>query len=270
MIHSASSRLALLFLLASAAQTVYSQSPDTHAPAPATVSNSSATPLRFDVVSIHPHQPNGDEPSNRRVLPGGRFIATNTTLRTLIRIAFASDDDRIFGEPEWAGEAFDINGTIANRTDITSPDQLSQLLLSLLEERFQFKFHRAQKEAPIYRLELNSPGKLGSALRPSNPDTQPNMSTNSNGATTTMKVTKASMADVAATLARQAHRPVEDHTGLQGNFDFQIEWAPDENPNSAAPSLFTVLTEQLGLKLRPAKGSVDTFVIDQIARPTAN
>jgi len=263
MIHSASSRLALLFLLASATQTIQSQSVGTVAAQP------SAPPLRFDVVSIHPHQTNGDEPSNRRVLPGGRFIATNTTLRTLIRIAFASDDDRIFGEPEWAGEAFDINGTIANRADITSPDQLSQLLLSLLEERFQFKFHRAQKEAPIYRLELNNSGKLGPALRPSNPDTQPNMSTNSNGATTTMKVTKASMADVAATLARQAHRPVEDHTGLQGNFDFQIEWAPDENPNSTAPSLFTVL-KQLGLKLRPAKGSVDTFVIDQIARPTAN
>jgi uncharacterized protein (TIGR03435 family) len=65
-------------------------------------------------------------------------------------------------------------------------------------------------------------------------------------------------------------RPVEDHTNLEGYFDHQIEWSPEEAPDSVNPYLFTVLKEQLGLRLRPAKGIAATFVIDQITHPTAN
>lgn len=228
-------------------------------------------PMRFEVVSIHPHQLNGDNSSNRQVLPGGRFVATNTSVHTLMRIAFIADDNRINGLPSWTNdETFDISGTTVDRAEVKTPQQFQQLLLSLLEDRFQLKFHTEKKEVPVYRLEFASPGKLGPALKPSTPASQPNMSTNSNGSMAAMKVSKASMADIAATLARQAHRPVEDHTGLQGEFDFQIEWAADGSADSVAPSLFTVLSEQLGLKLRPAKGTVDTFVVDHIARPAAN
>ena len=78
------------------------------------------------------------------------------------------------------------------------------------------------------------------------------------------------MVDVAAVLRRQAGRPVEDHTGLNGNFDFQIEWAPEATADFADPSLFTVLKEQLGLKLRPAKGTTEILIIDQISHPSAN
>ena len=35
-------------------------------------------PLRFEVASIRAHGPTGDEPSDRRILPGGRFIASVT------------------------------------------------------------------------------------------------------------------------------------------------------------------------------------------------
>lgn len=96
------------------------------------------------------------------------------------------------------------------------------------------------------------------------------MSTNSNGAKSVMKVSKMSMVDVAAALRRQSGRPVEDHTGLIGPFDFQIEWAPEETPDSTDASLFTVLKEQLGLKLRPAKGTDEILVIDHIAEPSDN
>lgn len=261
--------LLLLFVLAPSTLMAQSQLPSASS---VVVPHPDAQPaLRFEVVSIRAHQPDGDDTSNRRILPGGRFVATNTTVRTLVRVAFATDDNRISGMPAWtADDTFDISGTTVNRTDVTTPQQFQQLLLSLLEDRFQFKFHREQKEESIYWLELNKPGKLGPALKPSTPASQSIMSTNANGSKAAMTVSKASMADIAATLSRQAHRPVEDHTGLSGNFDFQIEWAPEEDPDATGPSLFTVLTEQLGLKLRPAKGAVDTFVIDQIARPTAN
>lgn len=237
-----------------------------------TVSPPAAHPaLRFEVSSIRPHRSTGDEPSNRRVLPGGRFVATNTTVRTLIRIAFGTDDNRMSGAPSWIdNETFDIEGTTVDRAEVTTPQQFQQLILSLLEDRFEFKFHHEQKEGPVYWLELEKPGRLGPALKLSSPDSQPNMSTNSNGSKAAMKASKMSMADVAAALRRQVDRPVEDHTGLKGDFNFQIEWAPEETPDSAYPVLFTVLKEQLGLKLQSAKGTTETLVIDQITRPSAN
>jgi uncharacterized protein (TIGR03435 family) len=227
--------------------------------------------LRFEVASIRAHQSAGDEPSNRQVLPGGRFVATATNVRTFVRVALGSDAISVPSAANWIdSETFDIIATTANHTEVTTPQQFQQLILSLLEDRFQFKFHRQGKEAAVYWLELNKPGKLGPALKQSGPASESNMSTNSNGSKVAMKISKMSMADIAAALRRQAGRPVEDHTDLKGNFDFQIEWARDETADSADPSLFTVLKEQLGLKLQSAKGVTETFVVDQIAHPSAN
>lgn len=229
------------------------------------------TPLRFEVASIRLHRFAGDEPSDRRVLPGGRFVATATTVRALIRIAFGIDSNRMSGAPGWIdSETFDIKAATADHAEIKTPQQFQQVILSLLEDRFQFKYHRVEKEGPVYWLELDKPGRLGPALKRSTPDSQPNMSTNSNGVRAEMRASKMSMVDVAAALRRQAGRPVEDRTGLNGNFDFQIEWAPGETVDSDDPSLFTVLKEQLGLKLQPARGTIETLVIDQISHPSAN
>lgn len=198
-------------------------------------------------------------------------MATATSVRTLIRIAFGTDDNLISGAPRWIdNETFDIDAVTADHAEVKTPQQFQQLILSLLEDRFQFKFHRVQKDVSVYWLELDKPGKPGPALKPSNPDSEPNMSTNSDGSRTAMKVTRMSMADIAAGLRRQAGRPVEDHTGLSGAYDFQVEWAPDETAESTDASLFTVLREQLGLKLRPAKGMVESFVIDQVTEPSEN
>jgi len=184
------------------------------------------SPLRFEVASIHPHRFAGDEPSVRRVFPGGRFVATATTVRTLLRIAFGTDDNRMSGVPNWVdNETFDINATTAGHAEVKNPRQFQQLILSLLEDRFQLSFHREQREGPVYWLELDKPGKTGPALRLSTPESQPEMSTNANGSGVVMKVSKASISDIAAALRRQAGRPIEDHTGLKDNFDFEIEWA---------------------------------------------
>lgn len=234
-------------------------------------SRSVEKPLRFEVASIRPHSSSGDESSDRQMLPGGRFVATATTVRTLIRIALGTEDSRIFGAPSWTGsEAFDINAVVSNQSEVKNSQQFQELILSLLEDRFQFKFHREPRKAPVYWLEVDKPGRLGPALTQSAPAVEPSMSNNANESTLTMKATKVSMRDFAAALQRQVGRPVEDHTDLQGTFDIRIEWAREETLNSNAPHLFTVLKEQLGLKLRPATGEVETIVIDEISRPSPN
>lgn len=204
-------------------------------------------------------------------MPGGRFVATATSVRTLLRVAFGADDNRMSGVPSWVdNETFDINATTGGHAEIKSPQQLQQLILSLLEDRFQLRFHREQKEGPVYWLELDRPGKTGPSLRLSTPESQSGMSTNVNGNRVVMKVSKASMSDIAAALRRPAGHPVEDHTGLKDSFDFEIEWAREETPESVEPSLSTVLKEKLGLKLQPAKGAIEILVVDQIAHPSPN
>lgn len=228
-------------------------------------------PLSLEVSSVRPHIPEPNEPSNRRVLPGGRYAATNTTVRTLIRIAFGIDDKRMSGAPSWIdNEAFDINAITAGHVEIQTPEQLQHLTLTLLEERFQFKFHRGTAEGPVFLLELEKPGKLGPALKPSAPETKAGMSVNRNAGKITMRVMQTPMDAIASALSRQLGRPVENRTGLKSNFDFSIQWAADETAESADPGLFTVMKEQLGIKVRPAKGTFETIIIDQISHPTEN
>lgn len=73
-------------------------------------------------------------------------------------------------------------------------------------------------------------------------------------------------------------RPILDKTGLSGNFDFTLEWTPEElNLNGAkaaldpnGPTFFEALKDQLGLKLVSTTGTVQTLIIDHIEQPSPN
>ncbi len=60
-----------------------------------------------------------------------------------------------------------------------------------------------------------------------------------------------SMQEFAGSLARQFGNPILDMTGLQGVYDFTLDYAHDDSAaadNGPGPSIFTALQEQLGLK----------------------
>jgi len=95
------------------------------------------------------------------------------------------------------------------------------------------------------------------------------------------------MSLAARTLSNFAGRPVVDRTGLSGNWQFVLMFLGDSrgpagsadaesraiaagSPDPDAPSLFTAVQEQLGLKLQPTKAPVDVMVVDQIERPTSD
>ena len=79
-----------------------------------------------------------------------------------------------------------------------------------------------------------------------------------------------SIAFLCASLSHSAGRLIIDKTGLTGNYEINLTWAWNDDPNSTAPSLFSALEEQLGLKLESAKAPLDVVVIDHIERPTEN
>jgi len=83
--------------------------------------------------------------------------------------------------------------------------------------------------------------------------------------------------NVAALLGRY----VANETGLTASYDLKLEWTPDapvQPPQPGEPvaatdagtSIFTALTEQLGLRLESKKGPVPVYVVEKIEKPTAN
>lgn len=76
---------------------------------------------------------------------------------------------------------------------------------------------------------------------------------------------------LAAILAHVLGKPVVDQTGLKGSYDVRLEYAPMDGANSDAPSIYTAVEEQLGLRLEAQSLPVEAFVIDHIDRvPTEN
>ncbi len=81
------------------------------------------------------------------------------------------------------------------------------------------------------------------------------------------------MADLSLILQFHVDRPIVDHTGLRGRYDFKLQWATDDAPaetHDAPPGLFTAIQEQIGLKLERMKAPANVLVIEEIAKPGAN
>lgn len=100
-------------------------------------------------------------------------------------------------------------------------------------------------------------------------------STSVNGSRSLVKLTvhELPLTSLAKSLGGEVHRTVIDKTGLTARFDLKLQWSKDESPNSGEdvlPSVFTALQEQLGLKLEPGKGPVETLVVDRAEMPSEN
>jgi len=85
--------------------------------------------------------------------------------------------------------------------------------------------------------------------------------------------------DLAQLLSRQLGTPVVNKTGLQGRYAFNLNWSdgnrssPESEASSAsasAPSIFTAVQEQLGLKLEAQKAQMQVLVIDHVEKPAEN
>src|ERR1022692_3797691 len=70
-------------------------------------------------------------------------------------------------------------------------------------------------------------------------------------------------------LGQQEGRPVIDRTGIEGEFDFKVDYAIGDDPDSGTP-LIMAIQEQLGLKLEAAKGPVEALVVDRAEKPSVN
>lgn len=237
----------------------------------------------FDVVTIKPSQPGRQ---GKGVMLNGVHLRTlNTSLDDLLAFAYGLHPSQIVGAPDWANQdLFDIDG-VADVPGMPSGQQMEDMLQKLLASRFELKFHRETRELSVYSITLADGGpKMTKST--SSPSDLPGFRFRGLGDLAARNMT---MADFAAGLqSAVTDRPVVDHTGLTGRFDFALRWTPDESqfiqvrgghgpappaadgdPN-APPGLYTALREQLGLKMEATKAPDAVIVIDHVEKPSPN
>jgi len=66
--------------------------------------------------------------------------------------------------------------------------------------------------------------------------------------------------------------PVVDRTKIEGDYKIRVKYMPDNAPPGVeAPSIFTAIRDELGLRLEAGKPVIDYLVIDHLNRvPTEN
>jgi uncharacterized protein (TIGR03435 family) len=214
----------------------------------------------FEAAIIKPAAPDGHTETRR--YPGGRFTATSITLKALIQRAWDVKDFQITGGPGWInGELFDVIAKAPTSGTVSGPE-LSQMIQSMLRERFRLELHRETRDMPIYSLLI---AKSGPKLTP----TTATMQTWSRG-NGSLVGTKVPMDMLAGDLLEsQLKRVVINHTAIPGEFDINLKWTPD-NADEAGVSLFTAIQEQMGLRLESTHGRVEMLVIDRAERPSEN
>jgi uncharacterized protein (TIGR03435 family) len=219
--------------------------------------------------------------------PGPGLLRAQMTLTRFVAMAYEVKPYQVTGGPSWIDtEHYDILAKLEHAGEEALPPdstprqraeantaRLHAALQSLLDERFQLKFHRETKEMPCYALLV---AKGGFKLQESKNHTEHGTNSHGAGNGRSLVATGVDMGRLAAFLARQVDRPVVDMTHIQGFYDFTLAWTPDDLKNGdatdhpALPSLFTAVQEKLGLKLESQKAPVELLVIDSAARPSEN
>lgn len=205
----------------------------------------SADGPRFDVASIRPSttQPEGQINIGLH-LDGAQVRIGSFTLKEYIALAYRTKISRVSG-PDWIGsDRFDIAATIPAGN---KESQIPEMFQALLADRFQLKFHREQKEFPVYALVLGK-GPLKLKEIPPDPDAAKGpvpvnaagggsvqgVSVNLGGGSSwsfvpnKFEAKKLSIAQFVGDFERFTDRPIVDMTGLKGQYDFAFDINPDD------------------------------------------
>jgi bla regulator protein blaR1 len=265
----------------------------------ALLQNSESKPVfSFEVATVKLSSGQGE---NRGVFTSpGRFRAENWPLKNVIMFAYnLRSDSQISGYPGWVNSTgYDIDAKTDENTTATldklPPDQrvrqVKLMVQALLAERFHLRVSYQTREIPVYALVTAKGGpKLMKSTGPlllAGGGTRSGIMESKSGELEGINSSLDQFAAVASDMPEVDDRVVVNKTGLAGNYNWTLKWTPGASAQNSgktnggtlpapgsddsAPSLFTALQEQLGLKLESQKGSVETLVVDSIDKPTVN
>jgi len=263
---------------------------------PATAAPSTIV-FEYDVASIKLNKSNSANIGSRNSPDG--YSITNVPLQTLIQSAFGMQSYQIIGAPDWfASERYDIEAKMESAV-VDALQKLNlddrrltrqRMLQALLIDRLKLTIHRETKELQIYSLVI---AKNGPKIQETKPDPAtpgvpvrrggPSIRTSRTGSgPIILTVLHCASEDLASVFVPHVGRTVVDRTALAGIYDFTLQFTTDDSTvvptagagssaqDPTAPSIFTAVQEQLGLKLESGKGLVDCIVIDHVEKPSGN
>jgi bla regulator protein blaR1 len=263
-------------------------------------------PLTFDVVSVREDQ---SEPTPQKPVKNGPtadgYRLKGLPLIAVIQRAYIPLEGgltfrpyQITGLPAaFDSIRYDIYAKISEadlpkwKDPTLQPAMLRAMLQGMLADRFKLAVHRETRDVPIYELTVGrkspkfkrSEATALADVRQKHPNavtlrsgtivaTGPNP-----GEQTLFGVT---MPDLGTFLSTMAGRPIHDKTGLTGKYDitYELELSPPAqeragmavSPDFFSSQIFSIVQDQLGLKLRAAKGLVESLVIDHLEQPSEN
>ncbi len=229
----------------------------------------SANTPRFEVASVKPSRADSHSSSGIKT-SHGRLDGENVTLQRCIVGAYGVGPHQILGGPDWlTSERFQIAAIAGQPADDDAV--LMVMLQGLLADRFKLVLHRETKTMRAYALEVAAKGpkleKAGLGESVTN--------TSSGNSGVIIDIRHTGMDSFAKILSRKLERPVVNHTGLEGLFNFKLQWMPEsfkpgETVPPDGPSIFTAIQEQLGLRLVSQKMPVEMLVIDHAEKPSEN
>jgi uncharacterized protein (TIGR03435 family) len=276
--------------------------------------------MEFDVASVKRNKSGSPRHTNVGLAGldegapnGGFFSAVDFPLTAYIGFAYKLTPAKTqFLErmlPKWATEdRFDIE---ARAQGSPSRDQMRLMMQSLLADRFKLVVHAETRQLPVLVAVLDQNGKTGPQLIRLSEDVPCGIFTpRATGAapppakydgwftpcgnvgllfvsgrihigSQNIAIEQlAGMLSVSSFGALDQDRPILDQTGLNGKFDFKMEFTPDPGgpaktvpnfqPDSSGPTFLEALKEQLGLKLVPQTGPVEVLVVDHVEQPSEN
>ena len=271
--------------------------------------------MEFEVASVKPvpyelqHKPNFPLDNSNAFAPGDRFSATSAVWAYISFAYKLPPYERRTARahlPAWVNDyesgLFAIDARAAGNP---SKDQIRLMMQSLLADRFKLVVHYETRQVTVFALRLVKPGQTGPKLRPHSkgppcPDPRSDQAAGHlrpsdefppdcqvvalelNGVNERLGGRNITMPVLAEAIAGSygVDKPVVDQTGLNGQYDFTVEYTGEdvtEPLKSGAPlgvpqgtSFLEAVREQLGLKLVPSKAPVRMIVIDHLERPSEN
>ena len=238
----------------------------------------------FEVATIKPFDTkNGVMEAGVHVYPGGRLVIHALPLKGLVMAAYDVGYWQLSGGEDWMEkEVYDIEAKPVAQSGEYSlrhtrfgigDERVRQMLQTLLAERFQLKLRRETKTGDIYLLERN--GKTLKLKPTKYTEDQPvNGTAGFSGEIEYVGghwfVFDSSIPQLAKFASDHIlRRPVIDRTDLAGSFDYKdpdVKIDQEQDFQGSFPSFI----QEIGLKLTPSKGPVETLVIEHAERPSAN
>jgi uncharacterized protein (TIGR03435 family) len=245
----------------------------------------------FEVATI---KPNNSAATSMQglVIRGRNFITRASSLGDLISFAYQVQAKQIVNAPDWLDkDRYDIDA-VPEQEGVPNPEQIRIMIRKLLADRFGLKFHHDKRDMSAYVLTV---GKDGQKLKATQiQGNLPGIGIRPGTGGIMLNMVNATIPDFTGFLQILVlDRPVVDRTGIEGRYDYQITFTPDDSQFNghpppfakkadntasgssdeaapAAPSLYDALQQQLGLKLSAEKTAVEVIAIDHVEKPSAN